>query len=445
MSVEIPLSCLNPTFLQKILSDCIFSYRSKYTNKTKNCIVCYLDDKIMRIPYIYATMIIGQRFPNISKAAKMGAFTIKPSFSLRPYQVEVVDKAKQMIYDHGTVFLNVFCAFGKTVTAMYLAHWAMMNTGYRICITYPLTMLLKSWVGTFEKFTDASVAIVGQSSEEQIATAQVVLCSVGMLDKLKGQSFGIIIIDEIDLYCTEIRIQRLLNFATANILIGCSATYTREDGFHRYIDYLLGTEKITRISTREFYVFKYSTKYRPEVKYIKRAGNTIKDFDRMLASMDENEERTADMVRLCRLNSSHKPLLMTKHVLKARYYAQCLQKHFSSVACIVEDVREYNDAPVVVGTYSKIGVGYDEQESCIDWEGKRLDVGIIESSTKKIEQIAGRVFRAENVFIIHIVDDDDTFRRHFDICAEWYTSRGGIIIEVDKPFIIEKVISESQK
>lgn len=94
--------------------------------------------------------------------------------------------------------------------------------------------------------------------------------------------------------------------------------------------------------------------------------------------------------------------------------------------------KTYSDSPILLGTYAKIGVGFDEKNACPDFSGTRINVVYIVFSTKQmwlLEQTAGRGFRSDMPTIVDFVDDNPICQNHFKQRSKWYTSRGGIIEE----------------
>ena len=95
--------------------------------------------------------------------------------------------------------------------------------------------------------------------------------------------------------------------------------------------------------------------------------------------------------------------------------------------------KTYSDSQVLIGTVSKVGTGFDEKSMCPDFGGKRSDLLIYCSSTKKaglMEQNVGRVMRAECPSVIHLVDDNPSIKRHWTESKKWYVSRGATITEM---------------
>ena len=93
----------------------------------------------------------------------------------------------------------------------------------------------------------------------------------------------------------------------------------------------------------------------------------------------------------------------------------------------------YEDANIIISTFSKIGEGFDEENMCDTWNGKRLEMLIIAISKKDIHQNAGRVFRSENPVLIYLVDDDKRIQNHYnEASAFWlHKSRNAVVKTID--------------
>ena len=99
------------------------------------------------------------------------------------------------------------------------------------------------------------------------------------------------------------------------------------------------------------------------------------------------------------------------------------------------NAKSYDDADVLITTYSKGGRGFDEESGCRNWGGRRIGLGILVSSTKKIEQPAGRYLRADIPVIFDIVDNQKNIKAHWGLRKTWYESRNGQLFTIDGRFV----------
>ena len=90
----------------------------------------------------------------------------------------------------------------------------------------------------------------------------------------------------------------------------------------------------------------------------------------------------------------------------------------------------YNDCRVLVATTQKAGRGFDQATFCKNYSGHRYDMLILCFSIKKYQlltQNVGRVLRADEPHVVHLVDDDGIFTSHWTKCQQWYKNRKAII------------------
>jgi len=362
-----------------------------------------------------------------------------PSFEfttkLYDYQEEVVNISMKNFSSKGTTFLNVFCSYGKTVVAAYFAAMFAKTHGLLTLVTYPRVLIGKSWIGTFRKLTTAKIFIVGED-KEFTPDVNVILCMNTRLPNLDiniRRKVGHFVIDEAHLYCTTSHVQCLLAIEPMCTTV-LTATYERDDGFHTMLDFLVGSERITRISKKPFFVFYRPTPFEVTLEY--NSFGVI--YRSIIKQLDNNLARNSLILQTVMDNLSEKILIITTHVPHAKSLASWLEHYLKplgkTVALLAGNINQYHDSDVLVGTKSKIGVGFDEKESCLNWGGRRINMLIALSIGKKIEQIAGRAFRAKYPFVVDIVDNNPQLNNHWNLRKKWYASRNGIIYEMNHRF-----------
>lgn len=432
MAFRIPGRLLGNDIQTKIAKDLALvkhSYVGPSVDKTVRFYQVDPETKDIVLPLYYASALFGRTHINQRKK-----YTKVPPFDflaeLRGYQEEVVDMCIRSYNAHASAFLNVFCSFGKTVVTAYLASLFAKKHGLATLVTYPLCMVQTAWIGTFRDYTNAKVYIVGESSGPPDPDVQVYLCMQGRLASIAPiirDRVGHFVVDEADTFCTETRAQVLLSIEPLFVTL-LTATYTRDDGLHVMMDHVAGPERIVRISSKRFYVFKRWTHYTPDPDI----GEYGIIYDDLVRKLDTIPERNAMIVDTVLDNISQKILVLTKHVEHAEALYSMIRDAIRPRRCalLVGKTKSYKDADVLIGTASKIGRGFDENKACLDWEGVRINMLVLTFSTKKIEQIAGRVFRAETPVIVDIVDRHPNLRKHWRQRRTWYESRNGEVVKV---------------
>lgn len=450
MAARIPIK-----FLTNELKSCItkdlhlvetekgfFSKQNKYQKEEKS-IDFFITDKISNdilLPYYYACQLL--KVPHINRRKvfpKVPPWTFNPGFSLRDYQIEVLNLTKGMYQTNGAAFFNVFCSFGKTVVTTYKAYEFVQSHGLLTLVTHPGTVLKKSWAGTFSNLTTARIHIVdlGAGYEEISDEVQVIICADSRLHRIHPNilaKVGHFVIDEADRFCTQGHVNGLLSIEPLVITL-LTATYERDDGMEKMLDLIAGPDRITRISTKPFYVLHCPTPFCPEEVKVTSRGI---QYDSLVAELDKIDARNLFICNLVIMNIKEKILILTYHVEHAVYLYLCLKEMITpygrTIAIFADKLKEYVDSDILIGTRSKIGIGFDEKDVAIGWyrpieQGgqRRFNYLILASIGKKIEQIAGRVFRADVPVIVDIVDSHENTRKHYAKRKPWYESRNGII------------------
>ena len=404
MAFRIPYLLLTEAHKTVISKDLILKEKSEtqYWQKNKKFskakgkeITFYSVDKSTNdflLPMYYASNLFGM--PIINKRRTF--HKIKPfqlTATLRDYQVEVVDTSIKNFMKTGSTFLNVFCSFGKTVVAAYFSAMLAQQYGLVTLVVYPRKMIESSWIGTFKTRTDAKIYVVGETQGPPDEDVQVFLCMdtrLSDLDPVIRTRVGHYVIDEADCFCTAGKVDCLLAVEPMIITV-LTATYERDDGFQTMLDLLAGPERITKISTKPFFVFQRPTEFEVNPK----VGPRGIIFDDLVKQLDDIEARNSMILQTVLDNFSEKILVLTKHVEHAenlhKWLSYYLQGHGKTVSLLAKTIKKYDDASVIIGTISKVGRGFDEKESCHDWKGERINMLILASPTKKIEKIAGRV------------------------------------------------------
>ena len=405
-------------------------------------------------PYILLPMFYASRLFRRAHINRSRVFPQIEPFHMtappRDYQQEVIDLSLRNFMAHGSTFLNVFCSYGKTYVAAFLSALFSHSDQLLTLVTYPGGTVAESWEGTFKNRTTAKLYVVGESSGEIPSDVQVILCMDTRLMKIPlsiRRKVGHLVVDEADCYCTPGRVEGLLSTEPMYVTL-LTATYERDDGMQIMLDLLAGSkeyitnsgmvldgpERITRISRKPFFVFQRPTPFRPDPKQ----GDYGVVYDSLLAELDKMTERNSMIIETVLDNLDQKILILTYHVDHAEklhaWLSHYLQPLGKNVSLLAKNIKTYSDAPVMVATLKKAGRGFDEEQKCVDWNGERFNMLILASSTMKIEQVAGRVFRADVPLIIDFVDDHKNLKKHWGIRRKWYESRNGLVYSMNTRF-----------
>lgn len=421
--------------LQIVETPSYFNPKNKYRKANLKKISFYRLDKEtgdIYLPMYFASKLFNKPLINTRLIhQKVPPFDMK--CKLYDYQQEVVDISLNNFQKTGTTFLNVFCSYGKTVVAAYFAHLFSQQFGLTTLVTYHLLIIQNSWIGTFKNLTNCKYYVVGEDTGPIPDDVQVILCMntrIHTIEQHVLDRVGHLVIDEADRFCTVTNVNGLLSVQPIYIT-ALTATYERDDGFHVMLDLLVGKEKITRISTKPFFVFYVPTPYTVET-------DTNTAWHVVLEQLDNNMERNQQIIQMVVDNLEEKILVLTKHKEHANNLMDWTEQHISAygktVTKVIGNTTHYNDANVIIGTMSKLGIGFDEKEACSNWNNVRINMLIMCSSTKKQEQYVGRVGRSEMPIVVDIVDNHKNIKQHWRLRKKWYMSRNGIIITMKDRF-----------
>lgn len=388
------------------------------------------------LPLYYASGLLKTPIPNRRKIyPKVPPFQMM--FPPRDYQEEVIQLSLQNFMDRGSTFLNVFCSYGKTYVGAYFASVFAQKYGLATLVTFPRLIIGDSWKGTFQNKTNAKIYIVGETEGPPDPDVQVFLCMdtrLKRLDREIRRRIGHFILDEADCYCTVGHVEGLLSIEPM-FMTALTATYDRDDGFEVMLDLMVGSDRITRISKKPFFVFQIPTQFQVEPQM----GPRGVIFGSIVKQLDDNQERNLLIVQLVLDNLDQKILIITKHKEHARNLHQWLtyylQPYGKTVSILIDTMKKYDDADVLITTYSKGGRGFDEESGCHNWKGRRFGMGILAASTKKIEQPMGRYLRSDLPVVFDIVDLQKNLKAHWSLRKKWYESRNGQVYSINGRFV----------
>lgn len=362
-------------------------------------------------------------FPSYSESTTVATSPFQFTGELFEHQVSIVEECQRNLTETGGTILNGYPGIGKTVMTSKMA----ADLGLFTLILYHRDILGTQWKDTFDNCTTATSWIVGTPVPPK--PVNVVICMNTKFRTLPLEfraKIGTLIIDEAHCFCTPSNVACLLG-TSPRYIIGVTATLERPDGMESMIYTLCGINKVTRISQKQFKVIKFLTGIAPETTISVRGGV---DWTDLVSKLSNDESRNRMILEWVEKYPTSKVLILTDRVEHANVLHRMLKEKGESVDVMAGTKKSYQNSRVLVGTKSKIGTGFDEKSACPDFDGHRIDLCLIVFSTKQmglLEQTVGRAFRAEFPTIIHFVDGNDIFKRHWSKAQKWYLSRNGQI------------------
>jgi len=407
-----------------------FLARNRYATAKDPIAVYYVDkpNNEIVLPYTFANSLFKTHI-NAQRPYPGGKYNFVNT-TLRSHQVPIVQEAMEHLKTKGTTTLGAPPGSGKTLMSAYMA---CLLEGL-VLVVSPLKLVQRGWISTFEQFTDAAVWHVDGKTPLP-KQCNVILTMDTMFMKIPKQVLRLVktvIIDEAHMFCTPKRIHCLLG-SSPRYVIACTATPNRADGMQTIVQSVCGTHGIYIKPTKKYTVYKLLTGIKIELQKNK---NGTTDWSKLVRDLAESEERNNIILDLAKRNSSYKIMVLTWN----RNHAYELSKMFNDNG-ISSDVlagtkSTYKDSQVLVATFAKSGVGFDEAVASSDWNGIRLNMMFLVGSTKNVEslcQFVGRIFRAEHPIIIDFVDDNRICKRHWNARRKWYEDpdQNGEIITVN--------------
>lgn len=258
------------------------------------------------VPRFYGIEKFGIPLKNaVPKGESMNTICqIIPGFSPRSHQIDAYLKTKKQLETVGGGILSVFCGWGKTFMAIYLA---VKMHGKTLVLVHNED-LVQQWTDEINTFTGgtAKVGIIQQNRVE-IDGCDFVLAMIPSLSKRDYSreifsSFRLLIVDECHHVGSEI-FSKALDKVCFQYTLGLSATPDRKDGltqvFTNYLGPIFHVEKrknrddtlVVRLPLDSDSCY-YSEQYFP---------NGTKNTGKMVLQLSEFEERNLLILHLLRL------------------------------------------------------------------------------------------------------------------------------------------------
>ena len=385
-----------------------------------------VDGNTLRLPFLYHVGLFADN-PNSRK--RYPKVALKFTGELRPHQVTVAQEALEQMLKFGTTTLGLYPGYGKTILGAKMA----ADAGLLTCVLVHREILAHQWKTTFTQYTNAQCWIVGEASPP--SSCSVIICMETRWHHIPEElrnAVGLLIIDEAHAFCTPTAVPCILSFQPKYIILE-SASLERDDGLHSMMYAVAGNHGVYRESSKPFTVIKINTHTTVERKTTKMGEI---DWNALVRDIVMDERRNSLIISMIKDNIKRKILVLTSLVDHAQLLHDECRKVDINCDILCGTKKGYVDSNVLIGTMSKIGTGFDPATSCATYDGKPFDLLIIVSSIKKYSMLiqnVGRVFRTEFPIVMHLVDDDNIIKSHWNVCRKWYLARGATIKIHDIP------------
>lgn len=373
------------------------------------------------LPFSYAVNTLSIKRRSREQFPKMSA---KFDGTPRPEQEEVLKEGLKQLSKSGSVLLSMYCGFGKTACAIKLA----CDIKFRTLIIVNKIVLMKQWEESINNFCPTATVqrLTTKSKKKECDFYIMNAQNVEKLEKGFFSEVGLVITDESHLIMAE-TLSRSLQHIFPRYIIGLTATPYRPDGLNKLLELYFGKYKIIRKLWREHTAYKVSTGFKPTIEY---ANNGRVNWGVVLDSQANNQERNELIIKILKHFSDRNFLVLTKRISQGEYLIKRLQEEDEDVTSLIGNKQEFEvNSRILIGTSSKVGVGFDHP---------KLDALLLAGDLEEyFIQYLGRVFRTKDnePVIIDLVDKYSILEKHFNTRRKIYQEHGGTVKNLDISFM----------
>lgn len=343
-------------------------------------------------------------------------------------QRPVFDEAMASLQKTSSCFLQLHCGWGKTWMAIMIA----ANLGLRTIVLVHRTFLAKQFMAESQNIIPGQMRFLDDNDDvtsEDMLKAPIVVCMRQRAFKLPlefTKRFDFMIVDEAKYWCTPEGVKSMLSFRPTHTM-GLCAERERKDGYDLMLTQFFG-HNIFRKSCKPFIVWKYYTSFQPEIKR-PAYGKAKMDWNVAMRSISRMQERNEMIRDICRLRSTNKIMILVHFQEHVEELLKLLKAAGENVDTFYDKANTYVNCRILIATFSKAEMGFDDKNLCENFDGQRLDLLILGAFYKgEIEQSAGRVMRADAPEVIDIVDDHNSLRKHSAVRDKFFKSRNGRVM-----------------
>lgn len=420
MSIQIPRSELSKAELRKIQKDLtldVVTTRKGRKTVTKNDYIFDFDQDTVRVPFAYGKKYVEEPEPLNIKATP-GGF----KGELREQQINIATRSLYMLAENGSVIISACTGAGKTVTAIYISLVLRKKT----LILTNKVMLINQWIEAINKFCpDKSCQVLRPKKTIKDPDATFFIANPINLPKF-GKDFyadiDVVILDELHQLISPKGLRHLFQLHPS-FLIGLSATPIRYDSYDECIQLFFGTRHVGLKLLKYHTVYTIKTNYRPPVVLTPSMGL---DWNAVLDGQAHNPERNELVCDVLEKLPKRNWLVLVKRVKQAELLEEILTKRGIECELLVRNKQDYNrDAKVLIGTVSKVGVGFDNP---------KIDSLLVAADLKAyFVQSLGRCMRRPEVkpIVVDLIDDFNPLVKNYKEREKVYKEHGGTIKKLE--------------
>ena len=439
-----------------------FSFIPSSNIEEKRVKMYFSKEGIVHLPFWFAAVYYKKYFNQDKKYQKIfedqnGKFAGK----LLARQIEPFKKAIEHLNKHQTTTIALYPGFGKTFMGVMLSWYYNLKT----CVLVHRDNVGKAWLKTFKNYfketlktPDNKEVLIPSIKEDDITWVNekgkynkdakifvVMDTRVKKIDLKILRSFGMLIIDEAHLFCCKSKVEPMLSF-TPKYVIAESATIQKSNGMEKVIQSICGPHSIEKISDKPYNFFLIKTDINYEFENSKNIYNDL------LNHRLYNQEMNEIIVKIIEKNQHHKSIIVTKFKDHCKIMKEMIENKGIETSELYGSKKNYDPKNVLIGTGSKMGVGFDEANFCDNFDGRPSDLLIITytfATWEPFEQVRGRGMRSEKPNVLMITDNHNITKKHFRLIKKWIKKTNGNLIEIDiediEDFKLEEICKKSNK
>ena len=437
MAIRVPFASIDRELGKKILEETTVTEKLAYVpgarrQPTPTQVQMFIDkgDDIL-LPYDYAKkMGFDHRQSQKDKWLQV-IYNREPNFVgvMRDYQVDILNEAIEYLVKSGCVVISTECASGKTFMASKL-WWEIELLG---CVITNRKEVHKSWVTTFRKTCpDCVIWIPGTPFPDRMP--HIIVSMDGQIDKIPEEirlSVGTLILDEVHMLCTQTRNKMFLAFEPKFVIVE-SATLEMNNGMERMCNLVAGYEGIFRISKKPYNIYVVKTNIFGNQEY----GKSGLISASLQKSLVENQDRQNIIIQIIMNNYHRKFICLQRVITGIEDLTDKLRGYGIPTDSLYGHKKGYSNSKVLLGTMSRVAVGFDEENACADFylNPEKSNTLILINSIKSWQlfaQSCGRVGRSENPCIIWLMDDNPNVASHLNSLKPWIAKTNGTLVYVN--------------
>lgn len=287
-----------------------------------------------------------------------GTIKYLPEFNatFREYQLEILPEILDYLKKFNSVIIGLPPGWGKTIIAAYL-FWM---SGLLGIVIMDRIVVKNSWITTFEKtMPHLRLWVVGDNNP---AEYDIIICMNERLHLVPAavkQQVGTLIIDEVHTITTKTQVHTFLLFQPKYIIFE-SATL-EQSGLYKMATVCSGEHGVFKTSTAPYYIFAVKTGIEGEKEY--KNGNFIPASLQKSLINDQIRQRMIQMIIYNHIE--YRKFIVMQRVTDSIEKMVCnIQNCGITADSLYATKKDYNQSRVLIGTFSKISTGFDEENAC---------------------------------------------------------------------------------